>query len=152
MSEGRPSCPHTLMLSTAVSLTFCPISSLPRFLRVIRTTHSKPPNHGSWCHLLRFPASSVLLLSPRPHVCYFHVFTRDYTLWFAIYHLLVRGFSCVFPPSDLSLTLNCNVIEGGDALTSEQRGAFIGGAIIETLPLLISIVGYILHVSILHPY
>lgn len=58
---------------------------------------SKPPNHGPWRHLLHFPASSVLLLSSRPHVCHHYVFSRDYTLWFAIYRLLVRGFSCVCP-------------------------------------------------------
>lgn len=143
MRKARPrpraELPAHFMSSTAVSSSFCLI--LPQFLRVIRTTRSKPPSHGSWRHPLCFPASPVLLLSPRPHVCYYHVSSRDHTLWFAIYHLLVRGFSCVFPPFNLSLTSNCYVIEGGDALTSEQRGAFIGGAIIETLLLLLSIVG-----------
>jgi hypothetical protein len=81
------------------------ILPLPLFLRAIHTFLSKPPNYGPWCHLLHFPASSVLLLSSRPHVCYHYVFSRDYTFWFAIYRLLVRGFSCVCPPYNLMLCI-----------------------------------------------
>ena len=50
------------------------------------------------------------------------------------------------------LPLNGEVIEGGNALTSKQRASFIGGALVEMLLLLISIVGYISHFSISYSY
>ena len=146
LSMYRPPFAHKLCLHKPF------YSSLPRSLRFIHTFLSKQPSHGPWRHLLHFPASPVLLLSSRSHVCYHYVFSRDIALWFAIYHLLVRGLSCVCPPYNLMLPLTGKVLEGGDALTSEQHSSFIGGGFVATLLLLISIVGYVSHVSVSHPY
>ena len=47
-------------------------------------------------------------------------------------------FYLAFPESDNYIS------QGADELTSKERGAFIGGAIVETLFFLISSVGYVL--------
>ena len=114
------------------------------------TTCQRPPRrpkkyHGSRCCLLGIPASPVLLLSPCPHVCDHQCSPRVLTFWSVVHHPLVRSHQYVFSFFYLAFPESDNYIsQGADELTSKERGAFIGGAIVETLFFLISSVGYVL--------
>ena len=64
--------------------------------------------------------------------------------WSVVHHPLVRSHQYAFS-SYLALQESDSYIsQGADELTSKERGAFIGGAIVETLFFLISSVGYVL--------
>ena len=77
-------------------------------------------------------------------MCDHHGSPRVLTFWNAVHHPLVRSHQYVF---SFYLTFpdgNGYITQGADELTSKERGAFIGGAIVETLFFLISSVGYVL--------
>jgi hypothetical protein len=104
----------------------------------------KVRSHGPWYHLLYFPTSPVLLLSSRPRVCCHNVLSWVFTLRYIIYHFLVRSCQYVFLfPIPEGLVLNHCKLQGAHALTSNERGAFIGGAIMEMLFFFISAIGYV---------
>lgn len=77
-------------------------------------------------------------------MCDHHGSPRVLAFWSVVHHPLVRSYQYVFsfysafPESDRYIS------QGADELTSKERGAFIGGAIVETLFFLISSVGYVL--------
>ena len=76
-------------------------------------------------------------------MCYYHVPSRVFPLWHTIPRSLVRSCQYVFLLcTPYRLCLNGCIIPAAPALSSKERGAFIGGAIVELLFFLISIVGY----------